>query len=381
MTFFYRISVVVLAAINPVSMDLLAPAIPYFQQNLPALNGQVFFSTYLIGLAVGQLIGAFLLDGNKNVLFVLLACMLFCVASLFADPSSSLQLFLISRLVSGFSAGIIYLFCILLVANSDSEEEIAESYRLRNQTLLYVAALIPFLSAAVITFASFTLLVKLQLAYGVVCFFLMTGFLKTPLKDRGVTKKRKISTRPKLICNVISMLSWSAMLYFVLSLIPTLFGNNVLHPEWMICSGIATSAIFYRLGSLLKYKVSPIFGSVLCFWLILTFILCHYTLGRWVEFLMLGISYFTAGVYQSQTAAKVLSSKLFTSRRNTSLLTFINLLVSALTVELARIIGVADSLIWIGIPLALFAISSQWNISRYVVTTIRLLTSGLKRIR
>lgn len=43
MSFFYRISVVILAAINPVSMDLLAPAIPYLQQSLPALNGQVFF--------------------------------------------------------------------------------------------------------------------------------------------------------------------------------------------------------------------------------------------------------------------------------------------------------------------------------------------------
>ncbi|CAM3818034.1 MFS transporter [Serratia silvae] len=374
MSFFYRMSVVILAAINPVSMDLLAPAIPYFQLSLPALDGQVFFSTYLIGLAAGQFIGAFLLNGRKNVLFALLFCIIFCAGSLLAGSSTSLQSFLISRFVTGFSAGIIYLFCMLLVANSENEEEIAESYRLRNQTLLYVATLIPFLSAAVITLASFTLLVKLQLAYGVVCFLLMTGFVRKPLKNRGIVEKKGGLTRTHFIYNVFSMMSWSAMLYFTLSLIPTLFGNNTSHPEWMICAGLATSAIFYRLGGLLKHRVKTAAGAALCFGLIITFTFCHYTSSRWVEFLMLGIVYFIAGVYQSQTAAKVLSSNLFASRRNTSLLTFINLLVSALIVELARRIGVADSLIWIGIPLVLFAISPQWKISKH-------LTLGLKCVR
>lgn len=376
MSFFYRISVVILAAINPVSMDLLAPAIPYLQQSLPALNGQVFFSTYLSGLAVGQLIGAFLLNGRKNVLFALLFCMIFCVASLFAGSSSSLQSFLISRFVTGFSAGIIYLFCMLLVANSENEEEIAESYRLRNQTLLYVATLIPFLSAAVITLASFTLLLKLQLVYGVACFLLMTGFIRNPLKDRGITRKQEALTRTNLICNVISMISWSSMLYFILSLIPTLFGVNTSHPEWMICAGITTSALSYRLGSLLKHRIKTAAGTALSFGLVLTFILCHYTPSMWVEFLMLGIVYFIAGVYQSRTAAKVLASNLFSSRRNTSLLTFINLLVSALVVELARRIGVADSLIWIGIPLVLFAISPQWRIRRYVTSGLNTSVGG-----
>lgn len=96
----------------------------------------------------------------------------------------------------------------------------------------------------------------------------------------------------------------------------------------------------------------------------------------WVEFLMLGIVYFIADVYQSRTAAKVLASNLFSSRRNTSLLTFINLLVSALVVELARRIGVADSLIWIGIPLVLFAISPQWRIRKYVTSGLNTSVDG-----
>ena len=369
MSFIHRISVITLAAINPVSMDLLAPAIPYFQQNLPALDGQVFFSTYLTGLATGQFIGAFLLNGQRSAFWALLFCLVYCISSLIAGISGTLLIFLLSRFATGFSAGIVYLFCMLLVSNSGSEEEIAESYRLRNQTLLYVAALIPFVSATVISVTSFRYLITLQMAYGAMCFLLMAGFISAPLAGRNTVKKRELITRGHLIANLVAMLCWSAMLYFLLSLIPAFFGEVSPHPEWIICAGIAISAIFYRVGSILKNRVSDAKGSIVCTVLIGFLILTHYNSGIAVKFTLLGVGYFAAGVHQSSAAAKVLSASVFSSRRNTSLLTFLNLLLSALVVEVARRVGVSDALIWLGIPLAAFAFSPLWCTRRQMKIT------------
>jgi len=361
MSLINRISVITLAAINPVSMDLLAPAIPYFQKVLPALDGQVFFSTYLTGLAAGQFIGAFLLNGRRSAFWALLFCLVYCVSSLIVGISCSDQTFLLFRFVTGFSAGIVYLFCMLLISNSDSEDEIAENYRLRNQALLYVAALIPFVSAIVISASSFQYLVTLQVVYGVLCFLLITGFIRSPLAGRTAVKKRESISRGGLISNLASMLCWSAMLYFLLSLIPDFFSKVSPHPEWMICAGIAISALFYRLGSFLKNRISDAHRSFVCVVLIGFFILAHYNSATAVKFSLLGAGYFAAGVYQSRAAAKVLSSSAFSSRRNTSLLTFLNLLLSALIVELARRLGVTDALTWFGIPLTLFALIPLWQ--------------------
>ncbi|MBT1426998.1 hypothetical protein F6X50_20510 [Dickeya dianthicola] len=130
------------------------------------------------------------------------------------------------------------------------------------------------------------------------------------------------------------------MLYFLLSLIPEFFSQHSRYPEWMICAGIVTGAISYRIGSIVKSRISDGLGSALCAVLIGSFILSHYTTAVGVKFALLGVGYFSAGMYQSKAAARVLSASLFTSRRNTSLLTFLNLIASALMVEVARRIGV-----------------------------------------
>ena len=92
-----------LSAIGPLTTDMYLPSLPDIARQLNASTAQVQFtiSAYLIGFAVGQIFYGPVSDrhGRKPVLMAAIA--LYCVASLACALSTSIEMLIVARALSG----------------------------------------------------------------------------------------------------------------------------------------------------------------------------------------------------------------------------------------------------------------------------------------
>lgn len=141
-----------LISVGPLAVDAYLPAMPVIADSLGVSIHQIelTLSVYLVGFALGQLVGGPLSDryGRRITIFIGLA--LYLVGGLLSAVSSSIELLLIARLVQAFGGGMGVVNTMAVVRDLYSGREAAAALSRVVMIMMAAPLIAPFLGSALL---------------------------------------------------------------------------------------------------------------------------------------------------------------------------------------------------------------------------------------
>ena len=328
-----------LAAANPVGLDLIVPAIPQLGERFPHIGSQELFSYYLFGLGVGQIGAAFLLQKGKGYFLSWSACIIYVVSALSAALAGDGASLLASRFVSGLAAGSLYFICVWMITAENNKEEAATLYAKRNTALLLAAGVVPLISAGVVLLVGWKSVFLLQAAYGIGCAAVLPQFARALTVNTSAQERFTLSGFARMdAVNIACMISFSLLLYVCLSNLPAVLIADGHDSSPVLSVAIIMTAIAYRTGAVARKKRPLLLSRLFPLVVIVLFALSSASASAWAHLdIYLYVSlYLFAGLYQPGQASTVLTRPFFRQPLATGILTSISLIVSVLAIETAH---------------------------------------------
>ncbi len=175
-----------LTAVGPIATDMYLPAFPALERSLGSGEGsaQITLATWFIGLSVGQLTQGALADrfGRRRPLMV--ATVLFTLASAGCALAPDLGTLAVMRFFAGFSGSASMVIPRAVVRDLADGHDAA---RLMAKLMLVMGAapiLAPTLGGAVLSFGSWRTIFWIATAYGAICAALVIAVLPETLPAR-----------------------------------------------------------------------------------------------------------------------------------------------------------------------------------------------------
>jgi len=328
-----------LAATNPVGLDLIVPAIPQLSKSFPQVGSQELFSYYLLGLGLGQIGGAFLLQRGLGRFLTWPACIIYVTAALSAVLAIDGVSLLTSRFVSGLASGSLYFICIWMIATENSKEEVSALYAKRNSTLLLAAGVVPVVSAGSVILIGWKSVFLLQAVYGIVCAAVLAQSAKIFRAESTKLVEFKLSGLGGIdAINIAGMMSFSLLLYVSLANLPAVLMTKGQDNTLVLSIAVISIAIAYRTGAVVRRRnpalSSRLFPAFVIFLFVLT--LAAASACAQLDIYLYATLYLFAGLYQSGQASIVFTRPSLKQPLAIGILTSISLLISVLGIEMAH---------------------------------------------
>lgn len=252
----------ILVAIMPFSMDAYLPSLPHIARDLHSDIHYIerSLSSFILGMAVGQLLGGSLSDikGRKNIALTGLA--VYIIASFALIWVQTGEQLLALRLVQAVGCGMAGVTVGAIIRDNYEGKQAAQMFALIGVIMMAAPLLAPMVGSVLQTVGGWRAVFVFLCAYAVLVLVLLHRFLpkhKTaePIR-RDVLRvifgryKHILSTKPALGFLFFQAASFSSMLTFLTEssfVYMDLYGLNHHQYAWAFACNIVTMAIFNRI--------------------------------------------------------------------------------------------------------------------------------------
>lgn len=251
-----------LVALMPFSIDAYLPAIPSMAQSLGADIHRIeqSLSTFLFGVALGQIVGGSLSDikGRRIIALTGLAVYIASVAGLTAVQTAE-QLLLL-RLIQAFGAGMTVVVAGAIVRDNYEGRQAAQMFALIGIIMMAAPLVAPMLGAVLESLGGWRAVFVFLGVYAAVVWVLLFLFLAKPVRTEAVNRhifsvvagryKRVLATTPALGYLFFQAFSFSSMFAFLTEssfVYMELYGISAHAYAWVFGMNIITMAAFNRI--------------------------------------------------------------------------------------------------------------------------------------
>lgn len=184
-----------LVAITPLAIDTYLPAIPTIAEDLgtdiPTINLTV--SIYLLGFALGQIIGGPLSDRLGRKPIAIIGLTIFIIASIAITQLSNAGWFLIARFFQALGGGHASVVVGAMVRDRFKGQESAKVFSAIGMIMMIAPLLAPAIGAAILTTLDWNSIFAFLAAYaGLLLWMLSFNMEETRIKPTGVTAERSL---------------------------------------------------------------------------------------------------------------------------------------------------------------------------------------------
>lgn len=161
----------ILSAFGPVSIDMYLPAFPRIASDLAASTGsvQLTLSLFLVGLAVGQLLWGTLSDHVGRRLPLLVGCLSFAIAALACAGSGSITGLIAARFLMGLSGSVGVVVSRAVVRDLFDERESARFYSLMMIIGGIAPIVAPTIGGMMLAYATWHAIFWVIAGFGILC--------------------------------------------------------------------------------------------------------------------------------------------------------------------------------------------------------------------
>ncbi len=251
-----------LVALMPFSIDAYLPAIPSMAQSLGADIHRIeqSLSTFLFGVAAGQIVGGSLSDikGRRIIALTGLLVYIASVAGLTAIQTAE-QLLLL-RLIQAFGAGMTVVVVGAIVRDNYEGRKAAQMFALIGIIMMAAPLVAPMLGAVLESIGGWRAIFVFLGAYAAVVWGLLFLFLAKPARTEPIDRhifgvvagryKRVLATKPALGYLFFQAFSFSSMFAFLTEssfVYMKLYGISAHAYAWVFGMNIITMATFNRI--------------------------------------------------------------------------------------------------------------------------------------
>ncbi|URD67960.1 multidrug effflux MFS transporter [Conchiformibius steedae DSM 2580] len=250
-----------LVAIMPFSVDAYLPALPQMAESLHADIHHIekSLSSFILGVAVGQLLGGSLSDikGRKNLALAGLGVyMLGSIGLILVQTANQL---LLLRLVQAVGAGMASVVVGAVVRDNYHGREAAQMFALIGIIMMAAPSLAPLIGSLLEHLGGWRLIFGFLLTYGALAFVLIRVFLPKHKRAEPFTRdilhtvlaryRSVLTTRPALGFLFLQAASFSSMLVFLTEspfVYMKLYGLSQHQYAWAFAGNIVVMALFNR---------------------------------------------------------------------------------------------------------------------------------------
>ena len=251
-----------LVAIMPFSIDAYQPEIPAMAVSLNADIHRIeqSLSTFLFGVAIGQLVGGSLSDIKGRRIVALCGLLLFIISTAGLIWIKTGEQLLMLRMVQAFGGGMAVVVVGAVVRDYYEGRQAAQMFALIGIIMMIAPLVAPMLGAALQALGGWRLIFVFLAVYGVMVWGLLFRFLAKPTRterfDVNVVKnvvgryKQVLSTRPALGFLFFQAFSFSSMFAFLTEssfVYMELYGISAHAYAWVFGLNIVTMAFFNRI--------------------------------------------------------------------------------------------------------------------------------------
>ncbi len=196
-----------LGTTTPLAIDLYLPALPLIAQvfDVPMQRIESSVSTYMIGLAIGVLIGAAVSDRVGRKPSVLGGLLLFATCSIGIGLTQSADLFLALRVVQAFGGGFVFVNIPAIVRDLYDEQDSARAFTMITIIALVAPLIAPMVGSAINHFLGWRAIFFVLAAYSLVLWVLITNYL--PETSPADPDRRRLSVMTQVKANVVRVFS------------------------------------------------------------------------------------------------------------------------------------------------------------------------------
>lgn len=168
-----------LVALGPLAIDAYLPAMPVMATDLATSlhNIEITLSVFLIGFAVGQLIGGPISDHFGRRLTILVGLSLFIFGSVFIALGSSIELLWLGRVLQAFGGGMGVVNTMAVVRDRYSGKASAKILSQIVTIMMAAPLLAPFIGAFFLLVSDWRSIFWFLAVYAIVLLFLLRRFL------------------------------------------------------------------------------------------------------------------------------------------------------------------------------------------------------------
>lgn len=189
-----------LTAIAPFSVDMYLPAMPAMAKDMsvPIHYIEISISTFLFGLAFGQLIGGPLSDRFGRKPMIALGLILFSITSLMLTQTESIDQLLILRALQAIGGGMATVNSSAVIRDLFSGDDMAKVLSMVAIVMMSAPLIAPMLGAFVVKFFDWQSIFLSLAIYSVVVMLLLLWRLPETNHQSKRTKQEAEVKRPKL---------------------------------------------------------------------------------------------------------------------------------------------------------------------------------------
>ena len=251
-----------LMALMPLSIDAYLPAIPNMAESLGADIHRIeqSLSTFLLGVAAGQLVGGSLSDIKGRRVIALSGLVVFIIATFGLAAVQTGEQLLMLRMVQAFGAGMTVVVVGAVVRDQYEGREAAQMFALIGIILMIAPLIAPLAGAGLQALGGWRLIFVSLAVYAMVVWGLLLRFVSKPIKIeplsagfmRGVLMRylRVFKTRIALGFLFFQAFSFSSMFVFLTEssfVYMELYGVSAHAYAWIFGLNIITMAVFNRI--------------------------------------------------------------------------------------------------------------------------------------
>ncbi len=251
-----------LIALMPLSIDAYLPAIPNMAESLGADIHRIeqSLSTFLLGVAAGQLVGGSLSDIKGRRVIALSGLVVFIIATFGLAAVQTGEQLLMLRMVQAFGAGMTVVVVGAVVRDQYEGREAAQMFALIGIILMIAPLIAPLAGAGLQALGGWRLIFVSLAVYAMVVWGLLLRFISKPIKTeplsvgfmRGVLMRylRVFKTRIALGFLFFQAFSFSSMFVFLTEssfVYMELYGVSAHAYAWIFGLNIITMAVFNRI--------------------------------------------------------------------------------------------------------------------------------------
>lgn len=168
-----------LVALGPLAIDAYLPAMPIMATELATSlhNIELTLSVFLIGFAVGQLIGGPISDHFGRRLTILVGLSLFTFGSIFIALGNSIELLWLGRILQAFGGGMGVVNTMAVVRDRYSGKDSAKILSQIVTIMMAAPLLAPFIGAFFLWFSDWRSIFWFLAGYAVILLFLLRRYL------------------------------------------------------------------------------------------------------------------------------------------------------------------------------------------------------------
>jgi len=356
------ITVVSLAVVGPIGIDLVVPAIPSMKLSIDGLLKHSVFSFYLLGLGLGQILCALLLQVGmvRSVLYPGITLYILS-AGLLAFLELNSDTLLALRFISGLGAGILYFICFVMVSGCHDEDAIARLYSQRSVALLVSVGISPFIAAGILATAEWMYIFLFQMIYGLMLLLLLRT-MKEIVRSSTSRLERARVFPSKLSRAVLGYISFSLILYLTISTVVGILQEFGYTSSYVFACVVLIMALCYQIGVLIRrYLAASTLAKIYVPAILLCIVLTLTSINMQPVVVLASIVavYITVGMLQSIQAAALLSNAPFHHPLWVGVLTAFTLFISFLCIELVHMTSSWTTAYWlmIGTVLGIIMVS------------------------